>query len=147
MQKFRTMVQEIIERKGAEQALRESEERFRNMADTAPVMNWVTGPDKRFTFFTIFPSRGRDPPSWGGKGRKVAYGAVNFIIYHAGPMQPFTIAELDRYLERRREIFTTGPSSVVKKRTMCLLLGSPICQTFEGEQFRAVFRRDIRRHY
>jgi hypothetical protein len=103
MQKFRTMVQEIIERKRAEQALRESEERFRNMADTAPVTNWVTGPDKRFTFFTIFPSRGRDPPSWGGKGRKVAYGAVNFIIYHAGPMQPFTIAELDRYLERRRE--------------------------------------------
>jgi len=51
MQKFRTMVQEIIERKRAEQALRESEERFRNMADTAPVMIWVTGPDKRFTFF------------------------------------------------------------------------------------------------
>jgi len=30
--------------------LRESEERFRNMADTAPVMIWVTGPDKLFTF-------------------------------------------------------------------------------------------------
>ena len=44
MQEFRTMVQEIIERKRAEQALRESEELFRNMADTAPVMIWVTGP-------------------------------------------------------------------------------------------------------
>ena len=31
--------------------MRESEERFRNMADTAPVMIWVTGPDKLCTFF------------------------------------------------------------------------------------------------
>jgi two-component system, cell cycle sensor histidine kinase and response regulator CckA len=41
---------EISERKYADQALRESEERFRNMADTAPVMIWVTGPDKLFNF-------------------------------------------------------------------------------------------------
>ena len=31
--------------------MRESEERFRNMADTAPVMIWVAGPDKLCTFF------------------------------------------------------------------------------------------------
>ena len=31
--------------------LRESEERFRNMADAAPVMIWASGPDKLFTFF------------------------------------------------------------------------------------------------
>ena len=35
----------------ARDALRESEERFRNMADTAPVMIWVSGPDKACTFF------------------------------------------------------------------------------------------------
>jgi PAS domain S-box-containing protein len=42
---------EITERKLAEAALRESEERFRNMADTAPVMIWASGPDKLCSFF------------------------------------------------------------------------------------------------
>ena len=35
----------------AEALLHESEVRFRNMADTAPVMIWVSGPDKVRTFF------------------------------------------------------------------------------------------------
>ena len=39
------------QRKQAERVLRESEERFRTMADTAPVMIWVAGPDKLLTFF------------------------------------------------------------------------------------------------
>src|SRR5215472_449232 len=43
--------QDVTEREQAEAKLRESEERFRNVADTAPVMIWVTGPDKQFTFF------------------------------------------------------------------------------------------------
>ena len=38
------------QRRRTEAVLRESEQRFRNMADTAPVMIWVTGPDKMFTF-------------------------------------------------------------------------------------------------
>jgi PAS domain S-box-containing protein len=42
---------DISERKYAERVLRESEERFRNMADTAPVMIWVSGPDRLCTFF------------------------------------------------------------------------------------------------
>ncbi len=41
---------DITARKEAELALVESEERFRNMANTAPVMIWVTGPDKLTTF-------------------------------------------------------------------------------------------------
>jgi PAS domain S-box-containing protein len=42
---------DITDRKQAEAALSESEERFRNMADTAPVMIWVSGPDHLGTFF------------------------------------------------------------------------------------------------
>ncbi|HEX5885123.1 MAG TPA: sigma 54-interacting transcriptional regulator [Pyrinomonadaceae bacterium] len=41
---------DITDRAGAQQALRESEERFRNMADTTPVMVWVSGEDKRVTY-------------------------------------------------------------------------------------------------
>jgi PAS domain S-box-containing protein len=41
-----------IERTQDEQALRESEQRFRNMADAAPVMIWLSGPDKLCTWFS-----------------------------------------------------------------------------------------------
>jgi PAS domain S-box-containing protein len=46
-----TLFEDITERTRAEVSLRESEERFRGMADTAPVMLWVSGPDKLCTFF------------------------------------------------------------------------------------------------
>jgi PAS domain S-box-containing protein len=42
---------DITDRKRAEQELRESEERFRLVADKAPVLIWMSGTDKLCTFF------------------------------------------------------------------------------------------------
>jgi PAS domain S-box-containing protein len=63
-------VHDITERKRAETAIRESEERFRHMADAAPVMIWVSGPDKHCTFFNKpwLDFRGRDLEQELGRG-------------------------------------------------------------------------------
>jgi len=45
------VVRDISEQKWAEDILRESEERFRLMADTAPVLIWMAGTDKKCDYF------------------------------------------------------------------------------------------------
>src|SRR5262245_57092861 len=45
------VVLDISERKRAEQKVRESEERFRSIADAAPVMIWMSATEKLRTFF------------------------------------------------------------------------------------------------
>jgi PAS domain-containing protein len=46
-----TYQRDITERERAQAALRESEGRFRLVANTAPVLIWMSGPDKLCTYF------------------------------------------------------------------------------------------------
>ncbi len=50
---FGAFVRDITDRNRAEATLRASEERFRTLADSAPVMIWVSAPDKRCTWFNL----------------------------------------------------------------------------------------------
>ena len=60
----------VHELRATEAGLRESEERFRFMADTAPVMIWLAGRDKRYDFvnqrWTSGPKRSSRRPATGG---------------------------------------------------------------------------------
>jgi PAS domain S-box-containing protein len=51
LQRMIGVVVDITDRTKAEQALRESEERFRLVANTAPVLIWMSGTDKLCTYF------------------------------------------------------------------------------------------------
>jgi PAS domain S-box-containing protein len=44
-------IEDVSERERAQARLRESEERFQNLADTSPMLIWMSGPDKLCTFF------------------------------------------------------------------------------------------------
>jgi PAS domain S-box-containing protein len=57
------MAIDVTDRKRAEESLRESEQRFRNMADHAPVMIWVTEADGSCSFLgkTWYQFTGRSP--------------------------------------------------------------------------------------
>src|SRR5262245_42955178 len=51
IREFQAVGRDITQRKRAEEALRESEQRFHLMADTAPVMIWTSDADNNHSFF------------------------------------------------------------------------------------------------
>jgi PAS domain S-box-containing protein len=48
---FTVIIRDVTESRRAQEAVRESEERFRLVANTAPVMIWMSGPDKLYNYF------------------------------------------------------------------------------------------------
>lgn len=59
---------DITDLRMADEAIRESEARFRHLADTAPVLMWMAGPDMAITFFNRFYREytGQQTPSLAG---------------------------------------------------------------------------------
>jgi two-component system CheB/CheR fusion protein len=91
---------DITQRKMAEIALRESEQRFRRMADHAPVMIWVTETDGRCSFLgkTWYDFTGRTPEE------SLGFGWIEAMHPHdrAAARETFLVAN-ERHEEFRQE--------------------------------------------
>ncbi len=72
---FYVMVHDITARRHAQDALRESEQRFKNMADTAPALLWLTEADGRCSFM----SRGWYDYTGQPQGQALGFGWLEMV--------------------------------------------------------------------
>ena len=94
-----TIARDITDRKRADELRRESDERFRVLADSAPVMVWIAGPDSLCTFFNRqwleFTGRTMEQELGNGWAEGVHPGDVQPCLeyYHASSnaRRPFTM--------------------------------------------------------
>src|SRR5437660_1584992 len=95
----RGVSRDITKRKIAEEELRESEARFRTVADAAPVLIWMSGPDKLCNFFNKgwldFTGRSREQELGNGWAGGVPRDALDhcLVVYGSSfdARQPFTM--------------------------------------------------------
>ena len=94
---YTVILRDVTERRRADDLLRESEERFRLAADTAPVMLWMSGPNKLCSYFN------RARLEFTGRAREDELGSGWTDGVHPDDRKPV----LDAYIQAfdRRESF------------------------------------------
>ena len=126
---------DITERVAAQKALRESEERFRNMADTAPVMIWIVDSDRRCTYlnkrwldFTGRPVEEELDEGWMEGIHPDDYqGVVENYVTSFDERQPVELEyRVRRYDDEYRWVYNTGVPRFSSDGTFLGYIGSAI---------------------
>jgi two-component system sensor kinase FixL len=139
---------DVTAQKLARDALRESEARFRGMANTAPVMIWMSGPDKLCTFFNtgwlLFTGRSLDQELGNGWTEGVHGEELDrcFQVYAKAfdARQPFTMEyRLRRNDGQYRWVLDNGAPRIASDGTFLGYIGSCVDIT-ERKQAQDRFR-------
>jgi PAS domain S-box-containing protein len=129
------LAEDVTERKRVEQALREGEERFRNLADATPVLIWGSGTDKLCNYFNKqwldFTGRTAEQEMGDGWTQAVHPEDRNrcLLTYHQAfdARRPFTMEyRLKRYDGEYRWVMDTGVPRFTRDGTFFGFIGSCI---------------------